>query len=145
MITDNRELNGEQLKLLYNSAHCFVLPTTGEGWGLTLTEAMATGCPSIWTHCSAMLDYADEKVGYPITEFQWGTARDDARVKQGLPAEYKMPVVDPRTLLRKMQEVYSDWERGAWNRGKAASDRMHSRYTWAHAAQKLVRVCEKYA
>ena len=45
LIFDSRVLPMDELIGLYNSAHAFILPTLGEGWGLTLCEAMATGVP----------------------------------------------------------------------------------------------------
>jgi glycosyltransferase involved in cell wall biosynthesis len=45
-----KELIGEkELIDLYSSASAFVLPTRMEGWGLSLMEAMAAGCPVIST------------------------------------------------------------------------------------------------
>ena len=41
-------------------------PSFGEGFGLTMAEAMATGCPVIYTPWSAMTDLADESCGYPV-------------------------------------------------------------------------------
>ncbi|MBE3063946.1 MAG: glycosyltransferase, partial [Spirochaetes bacterium] len=63
MIIDVRNLPLSELVALYNSAHAFVLPTPGEGWALTLTDAMATGAPCSWSHNTAMLDYADGTIG----------------------------------------------------------------------------------
>lgn len=56
MITKKYE-DEEMLNLFY-SAHCFVLPTMGEGFGLPALEALATGIPSITTEeCSEYKDY----------------------------------------------------------------------------------------
>lgn len=37
----------EKMNLIYNSFDCFLTTTTGEGWGLTVTEAMACQIPVI--------------------------------------------------------------------------------------------------
>ena len=68
LITDCRHLSVAELVQLYGRAHAFLFPTLGEGWGLTLTDGLATGIPAIWTHNTAMLDYADESIGYPLTD-----------------------------------------------------------------------------
>ena len=39
---ENKGVSPEQLNLIYNSFDCFITTTTAEGWGLSLTEAMAT-------------------------------------------------------------------------------------------------------
>lgn len=43
MVWIKDELSRNQLRLLYESSHAFVLPTRGEGWGLPIVEAMAMG------------------------------------------------------------------------------------------------------
>lgn len=46
-------LEQEQMIELYNSSHCFVLPTSGEGFGIPARDALGTGIPSITTvECS---------------------------------------------------------------------------------------------
>jgi glycosyltransferase involved in cell wall biosynthesis len=73
IIIDQRDLKAAEIAELYYSAHAFLFPSMGEGWGLTLSDALATGLPSIWTHRSAMLDYAEAghegEIGYPIRDF----------------------------------------------------------------------------
>ena len=46
-IIDNRKLPFDELRKLYYGAHAFMLPSLGEGWGLTLHEAQASGAPCI--------------------------------------------------------------------------------------------------
>jgi glycosyltransferase involved in cell wall biosynthesis len=40
--SENKGCNLEELNKIYNSFDCFITTTTAEGWGLTVTEAMAT-------------------------------------------------------------------------------------------------------
>jgi glycosyltransferase involved in cell wall biosynthesis len=40
-------LDGDALAQFYRSLHAYVLPSRGEGWGLTYTEAMASALPTI--------------------------------------------------------------------------------------------------
>lgn len=43
----------DKLNFIYNLFDVQLLPTTGEGFGLPIIEAMATGCPTIATDCSS--------------------------------------------------------------------------------------------
>lgn len=43
----NHKFSVDQLNLVYNASDVFATTTLGEGWGLTVTEAMATGTPVI--------------------------------------------------------------------------------------------------
>ena len=40
--SENRGVDNVQLNRIYNALDCFITTTTAEGWGLTVTEAMAT-------------------------------------------------------------------------------------------------------
>ncbi|MHC4502521.1 MAG: glycosyltransferase [Planctomycetota bacterium] len=66
VIFDSRRLPRAELSRLYRSAHAFLFPSFGEGFGLTMAEAMASGLPVLFTPWSAMRDLADESCGYPL-------------------------------------------------------------------------------
>lgn len=42
---------------IYQQVHAFVLPTKGEGWGLPIVEAAASGLPIITTYYSAQTEF----------------------------------------------------------------------------------------
>jgi glycosyltransferase involved in cell wall biosynthesis len=42
--SENKGCSLDELNKIYNSFDCFITTTTAEGWGLTITEAMATKC-----------------------------------------------------------------------------------------------------
>lgn len=50
-------LPGEVMPRLYHAADAFVLPTHGEGWGLPLMEAMASGLPAIATDWGGQTEF----------------------------------------------------------------------------------------
>ncbi|MBE3063945.1 MAG: glycosyltransferase [Spirochaetes bacterium] len=135
MTLDNRDLSAANLTTLYNSAHALLSTSLGEGWNLVLTEAMATGLPCAWSHHTAMLDYADQEIGFPITEFKPFVFRQDMPEYFGLAAE------EP-AIIAAMEEIVRDYP-AALERGRKASERMHSRFTWAQAASKFIAICEK--
>jgi hypothetical protein len=136
---DNRRVPFEELQGLYASAHCFVFPSTGEGWGLPISEAMATGAPCIWTHWGGPQEYADESTGYPLTP------RGGYKLKQSpwLTEGSLHAFVEPAGLINKMYRVYNNYLE-ALERGRRASERIHSTFTWDHTAEKLIKACEKY-
>jgi len=47
----------EHIRDLYHACHVFVFPSKGEGWGLPLIEALASGMPAVATAYSAQRDF----------------------------------------------------------------------------------------
>ena len=50
----------EHIRDLYHACHVFVFPSKGEGWGLPLIEALASGMPAVTTVYSAQRDFLDD-------------------------------------------------------------------------------------
>lgn len=65
-------LSAELIPSLYHVADAFVLPTHGEGWGLPLMEAMASGLPTIATNWGGQTEYMNDKnsflLGYEMVQ-----------------------------------------------------------------------------
>eukprot|EP00421_Protoceratium_reticulatum_P004913 CAMPEP_0168360246 /NCGR_PEP_ID=MMETSP0228-20121227/2064_1 /TAXON_ID=133427 /ORGANISM="Protoceratium reticulatum, Strain CCCM 535 (=CCMP 1889)" /LENGTH=814 /DNA_ID=CAMNT_0008372911 /DNA_START=67 /DNA_END=2509 /DNA_ORIENTATION=- len=60
------DLPTEAMPRLYRAADAFVLPTHGEGWGLPLIEAMASGLPTIATNWSGQTEFMNSGNSYPL-------------------------------------------------------------------------------
>lgn len=50
----------EDLPIFYQNAHCFVLPSLYEGFGLPVLEAMACGCPVVVSKTSSLTELVGE-------------------------------------------------------------------------------------
>lgn len=127
---DTRNLSKQELIALYNSAHCFLLPTFGEGWGLTLCEAMATGCPSIATAVTGCADFFDDDVGYSLKY----EMHEQELLNYQCKATGYVPSVND--LVAKMIHVRTHYAE-ALGKGKKASARILTKFTWDKAAQRL--------
>jgi glycosyltransferase involved in cell wall biosynthesis len=57
----DEELTDEEMAALYRSCDVLVHPYRGEGFGLPIAEAMASGLPVVVTGYGACLDFCDEE------------------------------------------------------------------------------------
>lgn len=55
-----RDVTTEVLNLLYNSAFCLVYPSSYEGFGIPVIEAMKTGCPVVSVNLSSIPEVAGD-------------------------------------------------------------------------------------
>ena len=92
------------------TGHVFVSCARSEGWNLPLIEAMACGTPSIYSNCSAQLEFAEGK-GFPVNIIgeKVADANDYGRYKMSdLPGNYYEP--DFNHLSQVMKYVYENYE-----------------------------------
>lgn len=119
----------EQLADLYNLADGYVLPTRGEGWSLTVMEAMACELPVITTNWSAHLDFLHEGNSFliPIRGLV-ASSPSTPRICWADP--------DPIALRQLMRHVVSHPEdarmKAAWARQTVAEQ-----YTWRQCAERI--------
>lgn len=136
----------ESLQELYHGAHCFVFPTRGEGFGLTLAEAMSTGLPCIYTPWSGPIDFCDESMGYPL-KFSFSPVKtmckDKETGKMIVSHESRAANADINHLVRRMIQVYSDYET-ALLKGRKAAENIRKGFTWDISAASMIKIIEKY-
>lgn len=130
VIADGRCLTDQQLAALYASAHCFVFPSYGEGFGLTLAEAMASGLPAIFTAYGGVCDFAGRDNAYPLK-------------KRMIAVEYfgrnLMAAADPAALAAEMRRVERNYP-SALAKGRRAAAELARNLTWRKAALNLVAI-----
>ena len=62
--TDGRVTEHRELAEVYNAASVYVLPSSSEGFSLTLAEALSCGTPAITVNCASLGEVAH---GYALT------------------------------------------------------------------------------
>ncbi len=150
VVFDSRNLSLDDLVKLYHSAHCFLFPTMGEGFGLTCAEAMATGLPVIYTPWTAVTDLLDESCGYPLkytvqriltTNVPVG---DEAKNEETDGVVLPFGVADVNDLADKMLRVYQHYGE-ACGRGRRAAERIRERFTWTLTGARLAEIINQCA
>jgi len=131
----------DSLVEIYHWAHCFLLPSRGEGFGLTLAEAASTGLPCIYTPWGGPRDFMTSEWGYPV---KWKfapvkTVRLDGQVSH----ESWAASADIKHIVRRMEQVYFGYE-AALEKGKKAAAHMRKHFTWDISARRMMEIIEKY-
>lgn len=140
------KLSEDEMPRLYAAAHCFVLPTRGEGLCLPVMEAMASGLPVITTGWSGPTDFIDkhEEGGIVVDKggillpYTLDIIKDVEYIKKCPHAcAHKWANVNINALRVAMRWAFENRDQ-ATQMGANASERMRHR-TWHHAALKMLK------
>lgn len=132
---DTRRLDRGDYWRLYKDADAFLFTSRGEGFGLTLAEAMAAALPCVYPPTTAMLDYA---LGFPCeveeswAEFDFPGTRCRMRCEAPILA----------SVVKRMAEVAGDHKR-ACGVGRQAAKRMAA-FRWLAASMSFLTVIREF-
>jgi glycosyltransferase involved in cell wall biosynthesis len=122
-----RAYTDAEMAALYRSAHAFVFPSYGEGWGLPVLEAMAAGCLVLAPVHTGIADFFDPTVGWALP---W----------HRVAARYGVPVsayeVDAPALVDGLRRARDAWPLTAGVRARAR--RRALTFTWTQTARRVL-------
>lgn len=141
IVRSHKTLSDWQLMKLHNSAHVFVHPSMGEGFGLTPLQAMAMGMPTIYTNATGMADFADELgVGIPVEMSHWEVPRDPYFLK--FPQGY-FAHIDEDKLIAEMRALVNDediYDRNCRECRQYDAQRIRKYFSYRRLSEYLRRV-----
>ena len=111
------------------TGHVFVSCARSEGWNLPLIEAMACGTPSIYSECSAQMEFAEGK-GFPVRIIgeKPANSNDYGRYTMSdLPGNYYEP--DFNHLSEVMRFTYENYEE-CKKQSLVDSHKIHKDFSW---------------
>ena len=111
------------------NGHVYLSCSRSEGWNLPLIEAMSCGTPSIYSNCSAQLEFAEGK-GHPVKIV------DEKEIPNGI-GNYYEPDFDD--LSKVMRNVYINY----WKyKEKAVKDSeiIRTQFSWENSANKALEI-----
>ena len=132
---DSRAYSDNELASLYSKAHGFVLPTQGEGFGLTPLEALGTGLPVISTGYGGQLDFLSGETAWLIDYVMDQTVNSHGQ-------SGNVACANVATTGSLMLEVMRDYPK-ALAKAKIGCDRVAREFTWESAAIELVENIKK--
>ena len=140
LIVDNRNLDWKDMIDLYHSAHCFVLPNMGEGWGQTVAEAMLSGAPSITGEYGGVLQFANKR----NCNFVEPTVRritTESEPSAHADGKYQFALIDPKKLGLVMARVLNNYDNSLVIAKRAAKDLR--KYTWDKCASTVLHILKQ--
>lgn len=117
---------------LYESAHCYVQPSRGEGFGLQPLQAIAQGCPTILTSAHGHESYAHLGLGLS------SKLEKAAYFIYGEAGEWWEPDFDE--LCDKMKHVYDNWEDERRAAQFSAQQVVTQGFTWSQCAERFLDI-----
>lgn len=132
-------MSEDKLPHLYNMAHCFFLPSRGEGFGLPYAEAGACELPVIATRCCGQMDFLNDDNSYlaDIGGYDIGSQqiRDLSSYYEGQPfAVLNKKTVDQ--LKDHMRDVVNNYSK-AQSKGLLLRKNIVDNFQWKHTVDKI--------
>ena len=129
----------ELMPQIYASADLVVSSTLGEGWGLSITEAMACGVPVLFPHNTSLVEIIGENQERG-TFIQCGGT--DNTIALGMQDQGRVrPMVDVKDMADKMLNIYC--YRDKYQRRAEAALTWSLENTWDHAGAQWRKVFEE--
>ena len=149
VVFDSRNLSREELASLYHSAHAFLFPSFGEGFGLTMAEAMATGLPVAYTPWSSLNDLADASCAFPLRFHlvpAWATSNGglstEAQSPESKAVRTRLAQAEPESLAECMTRMFQHYPH-AVRKGVRAARRIRERFTWPRTGARLAAILKE--
>lgn len=131
----------ELMDNFFKEIDCYVSPTRGEGWGMTITEAMATGVPAIVTDWSGPKEFMSEDDGY-LLDYTMEKAKNFTKtIYKEECGEWANP--SKEHLKELMLHCYNNREE-VKEKGKKAAKRMKDEFTWDNKVKMFHAALDKY-
>ena len=120
----------EYVKLM-KSINVFLSCSRSEGWNLPLIEAMACGTPSIYSNCSAQLEFAEGR-GLPVKIIGEKPSSDSSynHFNETVGNYYEPDFDDLGKVMRDAYDNYAKYKESALNEAKE----IHELFNWTRVA-----------
>jgi glycosyltransferase involved in cell wall biosynthesis len=129
-------LPADELPSFYSALDCYVLPSRGEGWGLTYTEAMATALPTIAVNWSGHTDFMNDDNSLLCKDFKMETVDELMAGHHPQYIGHQWASVKFEEVAAKMKWCFNHRDE-AKAIGAKGRQTMVEKYTWGQAAKTM--------
>jgi glycosyltransferase involved in cell wall biosynthesis len=127
-------ISDKRLVGFYNSIDCYVLPSSGEGWSLTCSEAMACGLPVISTGWGGNTEFMHTANSYLLSYKMAKVSQEMCSATTQIGHKWSVP--DYNHLKKTMMYVFNNPKEASCVGAQARMD-MASAWSWERAGEKL--------
>jgi len=133
LLHPDENADAETMNRIYNAADVVVSTTTGEGWGLSTTEAMATRTPVLMPRNTSLVEILgpEEERGFLA---ECGTTSSEWTIGYGF-SNFPRPLVNVDSFLAKLEEIHAG--------GPAVEEKISAAYEWARS-HTWAQVCKEW-
>jgi len=117
----------------YTGLDCYVLPSRGEGWGLSYSEAMASGVPTMAVAWSAHTEFMNDTNSLLVYEFDLEKAPEG-----NICGGQNWASVRVDALAAKMRKAFEDRDSDATKAMRVKARESMAPYSWGSACQGIV-------
>lgn len=127
-------LSEPEIAALYRSCDALVHPYRGEGFGLPIAEAMASGLPVIVTAGGASADFVKNEFAYIIPSERRTTSVAEF---ESTAAGFWLEEPDETSVVQALQSLYMNPE-DRISKGRIARSYAETHLAWSHAIEKIL-------
>ncbi len=135
----NEELSETELAELYGSCDCLVHPYRGEGFGLPVLEAMASGLPVIVSRGGAVDDFTPDDCAYSVAAQRRHLGSEVGGMELIREGWWLEP--SKEALIEQMRHVVA-YPEEAIAKGQRAAAFVREQWTWDHSVRRVVALAE---
>jgi len=137
IILINEDLPYEYIVDLYHKCDCFVAPTRGEGFGLTIAEAMLLGLPVIVTGYGGQSDFCNEDSCWLI-DYEFKNAKTHFKLFNSVWVEPKV-----EHLAKLMKMIVNLPRKEIEKKTRKAKQFILKQYKWEDCGKRLIKAIQK--
>jgi glycosyltransferase involved in cell wall biosynthesis len=134
ILNNETGLSIEMLNALYNTADVFLTTTLGEGWSLTVSEAMAAGVPVVAPRHTALTEVLSTSQSHLAHPYE---CSEQTRVDN---SGYR-PLGLTSAIAKQLLACFENWQRR--DPGVAKTDAIDIERTWESVIEQWIDVVQK--
>jgi len=137
-------MSAESMGKLYRQADAFILPTTGEAWGMPLMEAAATGLPIITTGGTGAESFLNPEFTI-FLDAEWRELGNTMYWPNVYEPQQKLLIPNMEEFARMMHRVYKNNELSKEQGMKQREELVQREFTWKKAAEIMAQILDDLA